>query len=161
MEFWMLDAVGLGDGMTGKTRENTNTHTHTNVTATGIVITCYISFPAITFPYFLPYSLSSPICYRMIRRGRRLAPSPKNNKHTWANVQLALHHILHFTWPHQNTGSRDSSVGIATGYVQDDRGAGVRVPLGSRNFFPSRRPDRFWGPPRFLSNGYRGLFPRR
>jgi len=25
----------------------------------------------------------------------------------------------------------------------------------------SPHPDRFWGPPSFLSNGYRGIFPRR
>jgi hypothetical protein len=29
-----------------------------------------------------------------------------------------------------NVKSRDSSVGIATGYVLDDRGVGVRVPVG-------------------------------
>jgi len=31
----------------------------------------------------------------------------------------------------------------------------------SREFFPSPpRPDRFWGPPSLLSNGYRLLYPR-
>jgi hypothetical protein len=33
-----------------------------------------------------------------------------------------------------SVGSRDSSVGIATGYGLDDRGAGVRVPVESRIF---------------------------
>jgi hypothetical protein len=37
--------------------------------------------------------------------------------------------------------SRDSAVGIATGYGLDDRGVGVRVPLGSRIFSSPRRPD--------------------
>jgi hypothetical protein len=55
--------------------------------------------------------------------------------------------------------SRDSSVGIATGYGLGDRGVGVRVPGGSRIFSSPRRPDRFWGPPSLLSNGYRGLSP--
>jgi hypothetical protein len=58
-----------------------------------------------------------------------------------------------------NFDSRDSSVGIATGYGLDDRGVGVRVPVGLRIFSP-RRPDRLWGPPSLLSKGYRGLIPR-
>jgi hypothetical protein len=37
-------------------------------------------------------------------------------------------------------GSRDSLVGIATGYGLDDRGFGVRVPVGSRIFSSSHRP---------------------
>jgi hypothetical protein len=56
--------------------------------------------------------------------------------------------------------SRDSSVGIATGYGLDDQGLGVRVPVGARIFTSPCRPDRLWGPPSFLSNGYRRLFPR-
>jgi hypothetical protein len=38
--------------------------------------------------------------------------------------------------------SRDSSVGIATSYGLDDRGFGVRVPVGSRIFSSPNRPDR-------------------
>jgi hypothetical protein len=36
--------------------------------------------------------------------------------------------------------SRDSAVGIATGYGLDDRNVGVRVPVGSRIFSTSSRP---------------------
>jgi hypothetical protein len=58
-----------------------------------------------------------------------------------------------------NFRSRDSAVGIATGYGLDDRGVGFQVPVGSRIFSPPPRTDRLWGPPN-LSNGYRGFFPR-
>jgi hypothetical protein len=53
-------------------------------------------------------------------------------------------------------GSRDSVVGIATSYGLDDRGVGVRVPVGSRIVSSPNRTDRLWGPPDLLSNGYRG-----
>jgi hypothetical protein len=47
--------------------------------------------------------------------------------------------------------SRDSSVGIATGYGLDDRGGGgVLVPVGSKIFTSPCRPDRLWGPPNLL-----------
>jgi hypothetical protein len=54
-------------------------------------------------------------------------------------------------------GSRDSAVGIATGYGLDDRGVGIRVPVGSRIFSSPRCPDRLWGPPSLLSPGVKRL----
>jgi hypothetical protein len=50
----------------------------------------------------------------------------------------------------------DCAVGIATGYVLDDQGFGVRVPAGVKFFYFPRRSDQLWGPPSFLSIGYRG-----
>jgi hypothetical protein len=49
--------------------------------------------------------------------------------------------------------SLDSAVSIATVYMMDYRGVGVRVPVESRIFSSPRRPDRFSGPPSLLCNG--------
>jgi hypothetical protein len=51
------------------------------------------------------------------------------------------------------------AVGTETDYGLDDRGVGVRVPVGSRMFSSPSRADRLWGPPSLLSNGYRKFFP--
>jgi hypothetical protein len=57
----------------------------------------------------------------------------------------------------EDVGSKDSIVDIATGYGLDDQGVGVQVPVGSRIFSSPCRPDRLWGPPSLLSNGYQGV----
>jgi hypothetical protein len=54
-----------------------------------------------------------------------------------------------------------SAVGIATDYGLDDPGLGVRVPVEARIFTSPCRPDRLWGPPSLLFNGYREPFPQR
>jgi hypothetical protein len=43
--------------------------------------------------------------------------------------------------------SRDSSVGIATGYGLDERGGGSSSPGSVKMFTSPYRPDRLWGPP--------------
>jgi hypothetical protein len=55
--------------------------------------------------------------------------------------------------------SNNCSVNKVTGYGLDDRGVRVRVPVGSRTFSSSNRPDRLCGPHNLLPNGYRGLPP--
>jgi hypothetical protein len=58
--------------------------------------------------------------------------------------------ILDKTW------SWAGVVSIATGYGL----VGARAPMWLRIFSSPNRSDRLWGPPNFLSNGYRVLFFR-
>jgi hypothetical protein len=53
-------------------------------------------------------------------------------------------------------GSRDSSVGIATGYDLDDGGIGLLVPVGSSIFSSPCCPDRLWGHPTSYPMSARG-----
>jgi hypothetical protein len=41
------------------------------------------------------------------------------------------------------TGSRNSAVGMETGYGLNERGVGIRVPVEIIFYFPPRRPCRF------------------
>jgi hypothetical protein len=49
--------------------------------------------------------------------------------------------------------SRDSVVGLATGYGLDDREVGVRAPVRSRIFTSPCRPGRHWSPPSLYPMG--------
>jgi hypothetical protein len=52
--------------------------------------------------------------------------------------------------------SRDSAVGIPTGYRLDDQGVGVRVSVGASILISPCRPDRLWGSPSLLSDALPG-----
>jgi hypothetical protein len=66
--------------------------------------------------------------------------------------------LLYFTFVYN--WSRVSSGSIVSDYGLDDRAIGVRSPAGAEDFSSSLCPDRLWGPPSLLYNGYRGSFPR-
>jgi hypothetical protein len=51
------------------------------------------------------------------------------------------------------------SVSIVSGYGLEDRAIAVWSPAGAKDFSCSLCPDRLWGPPSLLSNGYRVPFP--
>jgi hypothetical protein len=85
--------------------------------------------------------------YLAFRMNKRITPNEE--------ICLSASHS-NFLPSKQLARSRDSAVGIATSYGLDDRGVGVRVPVWSRIFSSTRHPDRLWGPPNLLSNGYRG-----
>jgi hypothetical protein len=50
---------------------------------------------------------------------------------------------------------------ITTGCGLDGRGSEFRVPVGAKIFASPLRPDRLWGTPKLLYNGYRGLLTPR
>jgi hypothetical protein len=79
---------------------------------------------------------------------------------TYSGVLSHDNFWLEYSTPLVNVFVNLAGVGIDTGYGLDDRGAGVRVTIGSRIFSSPRCSDRLWGPPSLLSNGHRVLFLR-
>jgi hypothetical protein len=68
-----------------------------------------------------------------------------------ANITLWRNRRIRVLW------SRDSSVGIATGYGLDALGL---IPCNARFHSSPQPPHRIWGPPSLLSNVYLGIFSR-
>jgi hypothetical protein len=71
-------------------------------------------------------------------------------------IHMSAISVRYFTTHILKGSGWDSAVGTAAGYGLDDRGVEVRVLVGSRIFSSSHCPDRLWGPPSLLSNGYQG-----
>jgi hypothetical protein len=65
---------------------------------------------------------------------------PRNERNFSVMSMSQQQYRLSYPSSRCNTRSRDSAVGIATGYGMDDRGVGVRVPVVSRIVFTSSRP---------------------
>jgi hypothetical protein len=77
----------------------------------------------------------------------------------------AQYYVLYF-WTYfrgpssENVISSGSTVEVATGNGLNCSRVGLRVLVGAIFFSPPRQQDRFWGSPRFLSNGSWGFFTR-
>jgi hypothetical protein len=88
--------------------------------------------------------LSEQFSYDLLTRGREAA---------WMLLEMAL---TIFLCKNSFKRSPDSSVSIVTIYELDGHSS---IPgRGKRLFSTPQRPDRFWGPPSLLSNGYPGMF---
>jgi hypothetical protein len=75
---------------------------------------------------------------------------------------ISCRNVLNSSKVFRKRVSRDSAAGITTGYWLDDRGIGVRVPVGLKIFTSSCRPNRLWSPPKTsYPMGTGGSFPGR
>jgi hypothetical protein len=113
---------------------------------------------------FIRTSVSKPDCPSVFRQ--ELHPSfwwVDGNDLISVIETISSRRICHITSSPRHTKltrSRDSVVGIATGYEMEGRGVGVRGLVWSRIFSSPRRPDWLFGPLSLLFNGYRRAFPR-
>jgi hypothetical protein len=91
--------------------------------------------------------------FQATRRNRNLCSMLSNCWSLSLCRWLLLYNIRTFTRARR---SRNSIVGIATGYGLEDQGVGVQAPVGSTIFSSPHRLDRLWGPPNLISNRYWG-----
>jgi hypothetical protein len=76
-------------------------------------------------------------------------------------LPLSLHFTHNFFPLYIIFGESGSSVSVVSSYRLDDRANVIRSPAEAKGFlFYPLCPDRLWGPPSVLYNGYRGSFPR-
>jgi hypothetical protein len=87
------------------------------------------------------------------RAGKAWEPSNNLTHFRLPNYRTTFFLFTNFLSLRLHLRSRDSSVGIATGYGLDEREVGVRVSVVSRIFSSARHPDWLWGPPNLVSNG--------
>jgi hypothetical protein len=93
-------------------------------------------YPFLVSTNYLPFKSPHRVEQRLITCGLRAAPGP----------QITVNLLLVLSYQYSD---------LATGRI-----IGFRFPARAGIFSSLPHPDRLWGPPSLISNGYRWLFPR-
>jgi hypothetical protein len=110
--------------------------------------------PVHNFPHYFP-TIRSKIFPSTLRSSKWIFPSGFPTKIFYAFIPSVLHA------PSISCSLIWSPFGIVLGYGPDDRSSRVQFLAGGWEFPSPPRPERLWGPPILLLNGYQGLFPWR
>jgi hypothetical protein len=92
---------------------------------------------------FSAYMLCDFICIAEIYGGGKMSYVSIWFLLYYNRIYIYILKIVYFT---QRPRSRDSAVGIATGYVLEYRGVGIRVPVESRPVLGLAEPPVYWAP---------------